>query len=69
MFLSGEAPGTARPHSFTAQNGLDGEQLQLPPRGDTTERHNGRHNRKMMQNEKKLNSDHYKADEIGLVGV
>ena len=38
-------------------------------RRDTTERHNGRHNRKMMQNEKKLNSDHYKADEIGLVGV
>ena len=29
----------------------------------------GRHNRKMMQNEKKLNSDHSKADEIGLVGV
>ena len=42
LCLTGEALGTARPHSFTAQNGLDGEQLQLPPRGDTTERHNGK---------------------------
>ena len=52
LCLTGEALGTARPHSFTAQNGLGGEQLQTSRRGDTTERHNGRHNRKMMQNEK-----------------
>ena len=48
LCLSGEALGTARPHSFTAQHGLDSQQLQTLPRGDTTERHNGRHNRKMM---------------------
>ena len=27
LCLTGEGLGTARPHSFTAQNGLDGEQL------------------------------------------